>query len=122
MLFSHKGKRKVAVRVAMEHFCTGRISGSYLEFQRGEYTHPWRDDSIYIYDETCAYTGLDRIFRDAIPDYDTYGLTRVTAEDWEKVEKLAAERGGPAAEAVEETHWWTSKTLAEYGFFTICGI
>ena len=106
----------------MTFFCTGKTSGAYLEFQRGEYTHPWREDSIYIYDEVCAYAGLERIFRDAIPGYDTYGLTRVTKDDWAKVESMAARRGGAAAEAVEEAKWWTAKALEEDGFFTICGI
>ncbi len=105
----------------MRFFRTGVTRGAYFEFQRGEYKKPWLPDSVYIDDEICAYIGLTRILMKVVPDFDPYGITRVTGEDWQRVRELAADRQD-AAEAVAEIEWWTKKALDEEGFFTVCGI
>ena len=96
----------------------------YLEFQPGPYCKKhWQADSLYLPAPLFDDLGLYDLFIRAIPHFNYYDDTEVTADQFRLLAKLAEEHHTQcAAEILEELAPHAESWLKEYGCFTICGI
>lgn len=102
-------------------------STRFYEFQKGMLDYEagavfWREDSIYIEDDTVWELQLDRLFSEVLNDYDCTGDTPVNRQQWERIAALAAQTGGKWKEAIEELKPWAEETFLSYDLFTIIGM
>ena len=105
----------------MKYFCTKeQIEGRgtcWHEFVRGVWDdRMWGEDSLYLSDDMLCSTGLGKLLRRFVEDYDRCGVSEVYPDEWD----AAAE--GEAADAAAEIDGWAREAFAESGVFTILGI
>ena len=96
----------------------------YLEFQPGPWkeTH-WREDSLFLPAPLFDDLRLYDLFVRAIPHFDYYNVTEVTAEQFQALNSLAQSHHTQcAAEILAELASRAEIWLREHGCFTICGI
>ena len=106
----------------MEHFKTkDEIEGTeWHEFYRGRWdSRFWSDSSLYLDDTAMSGSGLGKLLRSQIPGYSKYGISVISAEQWERIRNIAE---GEAADIVREAEDWAEAALAECGYFTVLGI
>ena len=112
----------------MKYFCaeTERKkskSSCYLEFQKGRYANKcWLEDSICLHDDIFEKLGLYQVLISAIPQFDHWGITEVSPEQWQLVKSNAEMIGGEVLIAVIELDEWVVKCFEKEEVFTICGI
>lgn len=96
----------------------------YLEFQPGVYREKhWQADSLYLPAPLFDDLGLYDLFVRAIPHFDYYYYTEVTAEQFQALKALAeGHHTQCAAEILAELAPYAEAWLREHGCFTICGI
>lgn len=96
----------------------------YLEFQPGHYREKhWQADSVYLPAPLFDDLGLYELFVRAIPHFNYYYYTEVTAEQFRLLRALAREHPTQCAEEIiEELAPVASVWLEQFGCFTICGI
>ena len=111
----------------MQYFCTeterkASKSTCYFEFQKGHHRGKhWLEDSISIHDDLLS-DEIYQVFVDTIPQFDPFGFTEVTKEQWQQVKSRAEAVGGEALVAVMEIEDWIVKCFEKEAVFTICGI
>ena len=111
----------------MKYFCTeterkASKSTCYFEFQKGRHKGKhWLEDSISIHDDLLR-DEIYQVFVAAIPQFDPFGITEVTKEQWQQVKSRAEAAGGEALVAIIEIEDWVVKCFEEEKVFTICGI
>lgn len=106
----------------MEHFKTkDEIEGTaWHEFYRGKWDSKfWSENSLYLDDTKMSGSGLGKLLHSQIPGYSKYGISVISAEQWERIRNIAE---GEAAEIVREAEEWVASALAECGYFTVLGI
>ena len=112
----------------MPYFCTEtqrHASGStcYFEFQKGSYNNRcWLSDSLNLHDSIFESLGLHLLFIQAIPNFDYYGLTKVSKPQWEQLKQMAHNAGGEIEAAVMELNRWVITCFQEHSAFTIYGM
>ena len=96
----------------------------YLEFQPGVYREKhWQADSLFLPAPLFDDLGLYDLFVQAIPNFDYYYYTEVTAEQFHALKTLAQDHHTQcAAEILAELAPYAEAWLREHGCFTICGI
>lgn len=96
----------------------------YLEFQPGVYREKhWQADSLFLPAPLFDDLGLYDLFVRAIPDFDYYYYTEVTAEQFQTLKALAEDHHTQcAAEILAELAPYAEAWLKQHGCFTICGI
>ena len=96
----------------------------YLEFQPGPYRNAhWQADSLYLPAPLFDDLGLYDLFIRAIPHFNYFYYTEVTADQFRLLAGLAEEHHTQcAAEFLEELNPHAEKWLQQCGCFTICGI
>ena len=92
-----------------------------VDYENDENPH-WKEDSLYIEDETVWELQLDSLFSEMLEDYDYTGETSVTLPQWEKIAARAESAGGKWQEVVEELAPWVSETFTVFECFTIIGM
>ena len=111
----------------MKCFCTeterkASKSTCYFEFQKGRHKGKhWLEDSISIHDDLLNDETY-QVFVAAIPQFDPFGITEVTKEQWQQVKSRAEAVGGEALVAITEMEDWVVECFEEEEVFTICGI
>ena len=94
-----------------------------FEFQRGAFHNIfWRDDSICLHANIFDDHKLYDLFHKAIPQFDYYGITEVTKENWQTLQVLAHECGGTKEAIILELAQWVRDCFQNENVFTICGI
>lgn len=84
----------------MKYFCTETEqkkskSSCYLEFQKGRYANKcWLEDSICLHDDIFEELCLYQVLCSAIPQFDHWGITEVSLEQWQQVKNKAEAVGG----------------------------
>ena len=111
----------------MKYFCRNhdRRGTCYHEFIGGPWDGKtfWSDDSICLHDEIFDdYPDFRTAWLIGFPEFETFGINRLTPEHWERIRRSAEEKGGAAWEIVSEIDNWMRETLASHGFITILGI
>lgn len=96
----------------------------YFEFQPGPYREKhWQTDSLYLPAPLFDDLGLYDLFVRAIPHFDYYSYTLVTAEQFRVLKRLAQDHHTQcAAEILAELEPFAGAWLKQHGCFTICGI
>lgn len=101
-------------------------STCYHEFFKGEWDENacvfWSDDSLNIHDDFMISLGLDSLIHSIVDDYDPFGETKISKEQWEKIYARAEEIGGNLFEAICEVTPWAEANFGQYEVFTILGI
>lgn len=111
----------------MKYFCTeterkASKSTCYFEFQKGCHKGKhWLEDSINIHDDLLR-DEIYQVFLAVISQFDPFGITEVTKDQWLQVKSRAEAVGGEALDAVMEIEDWVVKCFKEEEVFTICGI
>ena len=111
----------------MKYFCTeterkASKSTCYFEFQKGSHKGKhWLEDSISIHDDLLS-DEIYQVFMAAISQFDPFGITEVTKEQWRQMKSKAEAVGGEALVAITELEDLIVKCFEEEEVFTICGI
>lgn len=93
----------------------------YFEFQRGR--NPgrfWRTSSIYMEDEVFDRLNLPELFAGALPDFDYYGETEVTPEQWDRIKTGAGRMGPQTRAAISELDGWAQDCFCTGACFPGC--
>lgn len=111
----------------MRYFCRNdeRSGTEYHEFYKGEWKDGdgfWHDGSLLLHDGLMRESGLRKVFAHCITAYEPYAEVIVMPDEWADVISCAKEKGGMAAEIVDEAEPWIHEVFEEYGCFTILGI
>ena len=95
----------------------------YFEFQRGIYQEEhWLSDSLCLHADIFDDLGLFKLFSEAIPHFNYYGVTIVTKENWQALIYLSKEYGGEKEAVISELTSWVEACFQLEEAFTICGI
>ncbi|MMZ65845.1 hypothetical protein FRY98_12750 [Paenibacillus faecis] len=93
-------------------FMQGRLSGTH-----------WLEDSIYLTEETIAETQLVDYLTLTLRDFNYYGPTEVTQEEWNQImQNVNASNSEIAKQLVNEIDEWAKNCFKSHSCFTICGI
>lgn len=94
-----------------------------FEFQQGPYrARHWLPDSIYLHADVFDELGLYELFVQAVPGFNYYYVTEMTAAQCGTLVGMARQKGGPAAELAEELAQWAAEVYCTYAVITVCGI
>lgn len=103
-----------------------RQGSCYYEFYVGTWDKKrrqfWHKDSICITDHDWTATGFEALVADVVEEYDRYGYTVVTHEQWSVILQRAEASGGELWLAVSEAANWAKINFCRHKVFTILGI
>ena len=111
----------------MKYFCTENErkeskSTCYFEFQKGRHKGKhWLEDSLCIHNDLLS-DEIYQIFVNVIPQFDPFGITEVSPEQWQQMKCNAEAVGGEVLIAIMELDEWVEKCFEKEKVFTICGI
>lgn len=96
----------------------------FFEFQKGDFRDEkhWLEDSVMLDAEVFDRLGMLRIFQHAVPDFNYYGPTQVTAQEYQQLKLRGLAAGGEIAEVIRELDPWAEAALQSHGCFSILGI
>lgn len=99
----------------------------YHEFVQGEWDEEamifWSGDSLYLHDDIACVLHLYRdLFKAANVEFNAYGITKITLDEWNALVKRAGEAGGEIFEFIEELRPWAEENFRNNKIFTILGI
>ena len=98
-------------------------STCYFEFQKGCHSGEcWLPDSINIPDIQWDAFRLEELIRRAGVDFDYFGPTMITREQWNEIVRISREGEAVWEEVVAEAAPWVSECFQEYDRFTIMGM
>ena len=98
-------------------------STCYFEFQKGCYNNKcWLADSISISDSLWDEYRLSDLIACVIKDFDYYGTTTVTKNQWNEIIKLSQKSGTIWEEVIAEAIPWVSECFKMFDVFTILGM
>lgn len=117
--------------VRMRYFITEQQrkktkSTCYHEFFQGIWDMDrdghWNENSLMIHDDIFCEIGLDNLIAEANAQYDYFGETRLTQEQWEYIVAKAAAIGGELENAIGEITPWAMDCYKENSIITILGM
>jgi len=98
-------------------------STEFIEFQKGRDDGKcWHIDSISMDEELFSELHLRRFFTKILPDFDYYGITQVSREDFENLKENAAAFSLDADACMKELDDWLGTNGDSDILFTIYGI
>lgn len=99
-------------------------SHDVFEFMQGQLNDShWQDDSIYLTEEILAETKLVDFLELTLKNFNYFGPTEVTEEDWNKLKRnINASSSEITKQLVYEIDEWTKECFKVHTCFTICGI
>lgn len=98
-------------------------SSCYIEFQKGLYHDKcWLQDSVSISDTLWNEFNLSTLIGSVIVDFDYYGITVVTKNQWNKIVENSREAGSDWENIIAEAISWVNDCFEEHDVFTIPGI
>ena len=124
MIEDFRGK----ILMTMKYFITEeerkKIGGSgYFEFQKGDAADKcWKDDSLLLNMDIFDDLKIPDYIKDAVPEFDYYGITYVERGQWQQIFNRANETGGQVKELFAELKPWVEECFEEYERFVIWGI
>ena len=103
---------------------TERRGSYYHEFFKGKWDGKtfWKNDSIYLNDNILSQLEIGSIILSVIPEYDPYGVTKVSEREWKAILNEAERIGGDAYTAILEANEWVIDNFNTHTVFTILGI
>ena len=107
--------------VATGHTRFYEFQKGIIDYENDENPH-WKDDSLYLEDETVIELDLDSLFAETLENYDFMGDNFVNRQDWERIAACALKAGGIWKEVIEILSPWVEDTFSKYDYFTIIGM
>lgn len=95
-----------------------------IEIMKGrlDRTH-WKEDSIYLAEEDLGKTELLAYLTATLKDFNYYGPTEVTEEDWNIIKRNVNESNSEITkQLVHEIEEWAKECFNSHSIFTICGV
>ena len=65
---------------------------------------------------------LSDLFKKAIPDFDYYGVTRVSLKQWKKILKICVNKRHKSVCVINDMKDWVNECFKSFDCFTICGL
>ena len=103
-------ERKATGSTCFHEFCNGAQDSDNFIFREGE--------GLHIHDELMFATGLRKIIRRVVKDYDRYGITVVSREQWLEILSDAIGEGGECKEAIMQLLPWANENFEKYDYFS----
>ncbi len=100
-------------------------SGStcFFEFQKGEYEDEcWKEDSLSISDEEFDRLKLGKLITEINADFDYYGNTEISYEQWELLKNRLIEKNGEYKKLLSKLQPWAEENFKQNKIFTIIGL
>ena len=98
-------------------------STCYFEFQKGKYHGKcWENGSVSIRDSLWDEYELSDLFEKAVPDFDYFGVTEISPEQWENILKICEKEKPKGACVIDDVREWVEECFKEFGCFAICGM
>ena len=98
-------------------------STAFVEFQKGaDDGKCWHIDSISMDEELFSELHLRRFFSKILPEFDYYGITQVTSDDFSRLKENAADFSLDADACMKELDEWVGENRDSEILFTIYGI
>ncbi len=94
----------------------------YFEFQQGMSNDFWRDDSILLHADIFDDMGLYKFFKEGLGSFDYYGHTVISADEWDKLYKLALSKGDETAELFGELNSWAEECYKHNDVIVVIGV
>ena len=111
----------------MKYFVTDneRTHTAYHEFYKGKWDGKtfWKADSLSLDDNVLyGHRGFADALHKAVPEFDPYGITEISAEQWLRLHNFIPEDDAESLEMYNEADKWLKAVFDEYGCFTILGL
>lgn len=106
-------------------FEKNREGSCYHEFYKGEWDGKtfWKSDSLLLSDDILVNsTGFVDAIIEVVPDYDCYGETKISIDEWKKIGEIIANKDKVSQEIYNELNDWLITVFKKYRCFTILGI
>ncbi|MBR5179661.1 MAG: hypothetical protein IKW90_12800 [Lachnospiraceae bacterium] len=100
-------------------------STAFIEFQKGRFDGEcWHIDSICMDEDKFYELHLRRLFSMTLPQFDYYGITQVSGEEFKRVVEASADfsDNNDVAACIGELKEWIGEAEDEDILFTICGM
>ena len=113
------------VRYRMNCFITEqerkKDNTTFFEFQKGTYSGKcWLDDSMLLDADLFDEYHLSKLFKAVLPDFDYYGTTVFTREDWLRI--CGNAKNTAAEELLNELSPWIDDCFNEYDTVSLLGL
>lgn len=109
-----------------EKYCCYNIKhGCCFEFQKGDYfieENHWLESSLFVNEDIVNALNLGALFCKAIPNFNYYGPTKVTQEQWLAVKKISESMTFQIRNIIDEIDEWVQTCFLSDACFSICGI
>lgn len=93
----------------------------YLEFQKGKSDDEcWKADSVCIRDSLWDEYELSELFESVVPNFDYYGTTEITREQWEEIVKRCQDT--QQKRIIEDVCAWVDTCFESFDCFSIVGM
>ena len=94
---------------------------TYFEFQKGTYSGKcWLEDSMLLDADIFDDYQLSKLFKAVLPEFDYYGITVITREDWFKVCDNA--KNTAVEERLKELSLWIDACFKEFDTVSLLGL
>lgn len=106
-------------------FNKDRNGTCYHEFYKGKWDKKtnWKHDSLYLDDDVLSCNiGFVEAIREVIFDYDLYGVTEISVEQWDEIGKFIINKDSNSIALYQELNKWLEKVFQEHDCFTVLGI
>ena len=102
-------------------------STCFFEFQKGTPKKQggdrfWKEDSLLLHMDVFDQLNLYAVFNTILPDFDYYGETTVTIDQYKSLKAAAFAQGGEIAMVFSELDIWATTCFKTESCFTIQGI
>ena len=97
-------------------------SSCYFEFQKGLSDEFWRDDSLLLHADIFDDMKLAKIFKEGLDNFNYYGNTVISAEQWDRFYSFAISKNKEAAELFSELNDWAKECYKDNDVIVIIGI
>ncbi len=98
----------------------------YHEFAKGKWDEEtvWRDDSIYLHDDDLQDCEIFyKALREAVPNYDRYGVAELNRQEWDKVGDIVLKSTDfHSVKLYLEANKWVQENFKDNEVFSILGI
>ena len=101
-----------------------RDGSSYHEFYKDKWDEKtfWKYDSILLHDDYLYDNGFVDAITEVVPNYDPFGETEISVDEWKEVGKLILSKDKKSQEIYYEANKWIEDVFEKYTCFTILGI
>ncbi len=109
----------------LKYCCYNIKHGCYFEFQKGNYfikEKHWLHDSLFIDGDIVDELNLGELFYKTIPNFNYYGPTKVTKEQWLAVKEMNEQLTLQVKDVINEIDEWVQNCFLTDNCFSICGI